>query len=177
MSTKIDNGRTNLEVKLSKISGRGVFTKIEIRKGQTICFLNGEKINLNEMVRRVNLGAEMGSDPLQTGDEEYLDLDDFSRSFNHSCNPNSFIKGKNELVALKNIGAGEEITYDYSSTMDDNYKNASRGIWTNKCNCGSPNCRGTVDQFRMLPKDVKEFYLKNSYAQDFILKKFCDAKA
>ncbi|HVA82967.1 MAG TPA: SET domain-containing protein-lysine N-methyltransferase [Candidatus Aquilonibacter sp.] len=177
MPTKIDRYRENLEVRDSKISGGGVFTKIKIDRGQTICNLEGERINLNEMINRVNQGAERGSDPLQTGDEEYLDLDEFSRTFNHSCNPNSFIRGKKELVALKKIEAGEEVTYDYSSTMDDNYKNASRGIWTNKCNCGSKNCRGSVDQFRLLTKKIREFYLENRYAPDFILKKFSQAKA
>ncbi|MDE1828596.1 MAG: SET domain-containing protein [Candidatus Micrarchaeota archaeon] len=156
----------------SKISGKGIFATKDIRKGQLIFVMKGERITFKQMVKRVNQGAERGSDPLQIGAKTYLDLDEFSRVFNHSCNPNSFIRGKDELVSIRNIKSGEEITFDYSSTMDDNYQNASRGIWTNRCRCGATNCRGSVDQFRFLPKRRREFYLKNKYAPDFILKKF-----
>jgi hypothetical protein len=163
---------TNLEVRHSSTSNEGVFTKTDIKKGQTIYFLKGEKISFEETISRVNSGREKAADTLQIDQEEYLDLDEFSRKFNHSCNPNSFIRGQSELVALRDIKRGEEITFDYSTTMDDNYRNASRSIWTNRCNCGAANCRKSIDQFRELPKRVQEFYLKNGFAPDFILKKF-----
>lgn len=92
------------------------------KKGQTICFLEGELCSLDEILKRVDEGKEEPSDPLGIDEEQYLDLNELSRTFNHSCNPNSFIKGKNELVALRDIKKGEEITFDYSTTMDDNEK-------------------------------------------------------
>jgi hypothetical protein len=164
--------KSNLEVRPSKISGNGVFTRIDIKKGQTIYFLSGERISLGEAIERANNRTENLSDSLQIGEDDYLDLDELSRIFNHSCNPNSFIRGRSELIAMRDIKRGEEITYDYSSTMDDNYKNASRSIWTNNCNCGDKNCRKSISQFRELPRKTQEFYLKNKYAPDFILKKF-----
>ncbi len=163
---------SDLEVRPSKISGKGIFAKVDIKKGQTICFLSGERISFEEAIKRGNAGTENLSDSLQVGEEEYIDLDEFSRIFNHSCNPNSFIRGQSELIALRDIKRNEEITYDYSSTMDDNYRNASRSIWTNNCNCGAKNCRKSIDQFRELPRKIQDFYLKNRYAPDFILRKF-----
>lgn len=165
--------RANLMVKRSKISENGVFAKTNIKKGQSICFFKGERISLKEAVNRVNQGIERtATDTLQIGQEKYLDLDNFARSFNHSCDPNCFIRGQCELVALRDIKKGEELTYDYSTTMDDNYKYASRSLWTNKCNCGAKNCRRSIDQFRTLPKRIQNFYLKNRFVPDFILIKF-----
>jgi len=163
------------KIKKSKISGKGVFTDKGIMKGQTICFLKGEICSLDEMIKRVKGGREEPSDPLGINEEQYIDLDEFSRTFNHSCDPNAFIKGKNELVALRNIKKGEEITYDYSTTMNDNEDKiikAGRTLWTCKCNCKEKNCRGLIDQFKTLPDKMKEFYIKNKFAPDFILKRF-----
>ncbi len=162
-------------VKKSKIAGNGVFANKKIKSGHTVCFLNGELCSLDEIIERINKGIEEPSDPLGVEEEKYLDLDELSRTFNHSCNPNSFIRGKNELVALKNIDEGEEITYDYSATMGDNeekIKKAGRELWTCKCNCGNSNCRGTINQFKTLPEKVQNYYIKNKFMPDFMLKKF-----
>src|SRR3989344_2196350 len=163
------------EIKESKIAGNGVFSLKKIERGQTICFLTGELCTLDEVIRRCNEGIEEPSDPLEVGDEEYFDLDEVSRTFNHSCNPNSYIRGKNELVALKDIKIGEEITYDYSTTMNDNekkIKDAGRELWTSECHCGSKNCRGIIDQFKTLPKNTQIFYISNKFMPDFMLKHF-----
>src|SRR3989338_9089783 len=104
---------THLKIRKSKIAGEGVFTDIDIKKEQTICFFEGVQCTLGEMISLVDEGKEEGSDPLGIDDEIYLDLDELSRTFNHSCNPNTFIRGRNELVALRDIKAGEKITYDY----------------------------------------------------------------
>ena len=164
-----------LEAKKSKISGKGVFAKEKIKKGQTIYFFDGEEIDLDELIKRCNQGIEAPSDPLQIDDEKYMDLDEFSRLFNHSCNPNAFIRGKNELVALIDIEKGKEITYDYSATMNDNeekIKKAGRSLWTCECNCKAETCRKIIDQFRKLPLKLQKVYLKNKFAAEHILKKY-----
>lgn len=165
----------DLEIRKSKIAGNGVFTNKKISKGETIHFLNGELCSLEEVLRRVNEGKEEESDPLGIDEEKYLDLDEVSRTFNHSCNPNAYIRGKNELVAMRDINEGEEITYDYSTTMNDNEEkitNAGRELWTCKCNCGSENCRGIIDQFKTLPKERQDFYVSNKFMPDFMLRVF-----
>lgn len=159
----------------SGISGRGVFALKKIAKGQTICFMEGELCNLEEMIRRVDEGIEKSADPLGVDDELYLDLNSVCRTFNHSCSPNAFIRGKNELVALRDIEVGEEITYDYSTTMNDNeekIKKSGGTLWTCKCRCGSKNCRGIIDQFRNLPKATQDYYIKNKFMPDFMLRRF-----
>lgn len=166
-------------VKKSKISGNGVFANREYKTGETICSFRGELCSLDEIIKRANEGREHPSDPLQVDTEEYLDLEEEYRNFNHSCEPNSFIRYRNELVALHDIKDGEEITFDYSATMDDNEEKvirAGRKMWVGKCNCGSEKCRSVIDQFKTLPKHLKDYYLKSHLTSDFIAKKFSNLR-
>ena len=163
-----------LLVKKSVIQGRGVFSKKYFCKGETICFMPGREISLFEMIDLVDSDKDCEGDALQIGNELYLDLDELPRSFNHNCSPNSFVRSKNKLVALRDIHCGEEIFFDYSTTMADNEKliNPTGGLWTCKCKCGSSNCRGIIDQFKTLPKKKRDYYLSNKFVPNFILRKF-----
>lgn len=165
----------SLTIGPSAIAGSGVFTNEEIKEGEQIYVLSGERCTLNEVLIRVKNGEEAPSDPLGIDDEVYLDLEEFSRTFNHSCEPNAFIRGESELIALRDIKAGEEITYDYSTTMNDNVEKINASglpVWTAQCNCGSKHCRGIIDQFKTLPKDRREYYVENGYMPDYMLKFF-----
>jgi hypothetical protein len=165
---------SNLIIKESRISGKGVFADRGFRKFEHICFLTGRLETLPEMLISTEDEQE-GSDPLGVDDELYIKLDELPRNFNHSCNPNAFIRGRNELVALKDIKKGEEITWDYSTSMNDNKEKINADgseLWTCECNCTSTSCRGIIDQFKTLPKETQMFYLKNKFAPDFILRAF-----
>ncbi|RHY29429.1 hypothetical protein DYB32_005143 [Aphanomyces invadans] len=67
---------------------------------------------------------------------------------NHSCNPNaSFIMSETEpvvqLVAIKPIAKGQDITFDYNTTewdMDEKFD----------CQCGDAACRGHVHGAKFL---------------------------
>ncbi|MCX5903887.1 MAG: SET domain-containing protein, partial [Proteobacteria bacterium] len=39
--------------------------------------------------------------------------------FNHSCNPNAGFKGQIFLVAMRDIPAGEEVTFDYAMVLHE----------------------------------------------------------
>lgn len=55
---------------------------------------------------------------------------------NHSCTPNTKYEGLN-VIAIRPILKGEELTLDYSCFLDENMEPFN-------CQCGSPNCRGLV---------------------------------
>jgi hypothetical protein len=55
---------------------------------------------------------------------------------NHCCQPNTAYDGLN-VIALKQIGPGEELTLDYTSFLDENMEPF-------QCSCSAPNCRGLV---------------------------------
>ncbi len=88
-----------------------------------------------------------------------------SRVVNHSCSPNAGLRSNRILVALRNIGCGEEICYDYSTTM-------SEGRWTMQCRCGDLNCRSTVGDFHDLPTPRQQHYLQLGVVQSFIVEEF-----
>ncbi len=55
---------------------------------------------------------------------------------NHSCDPNITIQGQINFVAMRDIITGEELTFDWATTDDDDY--------IMDCNCGSSHSRGTI---------------------------------
>ncbi len=63
---------------------------------------------------------------------------------NHSCSPNAATSGNIlEIVALRDIRAGEEITYDYRTDYNAR-EQYYRNWWRFKCQCGSPNCAKVI---------------------------------
>lgn len=63
--------------------------------------------------------------------------DEPSDFINHSCTPNAGIRGQVALVAMRQILAGEEITFDYAMADSTPYDEFD-------CACGAPACRGRV---------------------------------
>ena len=55
---------------------------------------------------------------------------------NHSCDPNTAYEGLN-VVALRNISKGEELTLNYASFLDEHMEPFN-------CRCGTPNCCGLI---------------------------------
>lgn len=55
---------------------------------------------------------------------------------NHSCDPNTAFDGLN-VVALRSIKKGEELTLDYALFLDENMEPF-------ECSCKSSNCRGLI---------------------------------
>lgn len=157
----------------STIAGVGVYANTGIRKGTLIHLMDGEHIDFDELVERVLKGVEMASDPLATSMSTYIDLDETSRSFNHSCEPNAYIRNVNELVALRDIAIHEEICFDYSTTMhypEERILNAGLELWSCACNCKTGSCRGIIDQFKTLPSTTQKFYLDNELVPRFMLR-------
>jgi hypothetical protein len=69
------------------------------------------------------------------------------RYLNHSCEPNAYLRGL-ELVALADIPARSEITFDYNTTE---WELASPFT----CLCGAPSCVGTVRGYRWLDEAAR----------------------
>jgi hypothetical protein len=76
------------------------------------------------------------------------------------------MRKRSELFALRDILPGEEITYDYSSTVGPNI---TADMWTMKCSCGASVCRKTIGNVLSIPEDRFHMYLKAGALQDHIL--------
>lgn len=55
---------------------------------------------------------------------------------NHCCDPNTVFDGLN-VLAIKNVSKGQELTLDYAHFLDENMEPFD-------CKCGSQNCRGKI---------------------------------
>lgn len=55
----------------------------------------------------------------------------------HSCEPNCGMRGSNVLVAMRDIAAGEWLTFDYGTCDGSDYHEF-------ECVCGAASCRGKI---------------------------------
>lgn len=137
--------------------GRGLFAAEPIAVGAPILKFSGPVLTLSEAREK---GAD-AANALQIGVDRYLYLDEPGRFVNHSCAPNAAVSDDTRLVALRDIGSGDEITFDYSTTVSDG--------WTMLCRCGTSACRELVVAFQLLPRDLQQRYAVRRLVQRFIL--------
>ena len=154
-----------VETRRSRIDDLGTFTKEVIRKGEPIIAFGGHVVDLptwrrlpEELMKRSlviseNLELCPGS-PEEVGEGDYI---------NHSCSPNAGLYGQILLIAMKAIGKGEEITFDYAMVMSD-------PSFRMECHCGAENCRKVItgDDWKMkrLQKAYNGYF--SLYLQDKI---------
>ena len=162
------------KVRKSKIEGYGIYCSIPILKGELICKFQGEEITIGELKKRYEKGKERSTDPLQVKDTRYLDLVKPYVYFNHSCNPNTAVIHYGDLIALRDIKIGEEITYDYSATdwSCESYWIGYLDYWTMKCNCKFSKCRKIIREWSFMAKTWQKKYINERLVQDYILKKY-----
>jgi len=133
----------------SRISGTGVFARVVIPAGTSIIEYRGERITKAEShrreaerLRRLQRGQACSTFIFYLN--KRYDLDgrrggNISRFINHSCDPNCRAeqhRGRIWIVALRDIAAGEEISFDYGFPL---------AIWAgNPCLCGTRRCPGYI---------------------------------
>ena len=106
-----------IEVRESMVHGRGIFSKINFRAGQTITIIYGEMIDGNECERRED--EEENVYIFYKNEDEYIDVSEHKelKYLNHSCNYNCDIdedeNGNLILFADSDITSGQELTIDY----------------------------------------------------------------
>ncbi|MFO0936292.1 MAG: SET domain-containing protein-lysine N-methyltransferase [Gemmataceae bacterium] len=121
-----------LEIRDAGEKGRGLFARAAFAEGAKILDLGGTVRSTEELTDDV-MALQIGIDRWLCSAGEHLD--DFA---NHSCEPNAgFITGELALFALRDISPGEEITWDYSTSLDE-------PGWTLDCRCGTDSCRRTI---------------------------------
>jgi hypothetical protein len=123
---------TALEVRLTADRGRGLFALEMLPQGMALVTMGGWQARTAELCDDW-LALQIDHDLWLCSHGDLLD-----DCGNHSCSPNAgFVTGEPILYALRDISAGEEICWDYSTSI-------SYPGWTLECRCGSPRCRGTV---------------------------------
>ncbi|HPF35162.1 MAG TPA: SET domain-containing protein-lysine N-methyltransferase [Candidatus Krumholzibacteria bacterium] len=149
-------GAAGVEVRPCAI-GRGLFALRAFAPGELILRLDGPRYEREDPIHATEQGANL----LQTGRRTYILLTDPAVFANHSCDPNAGVVENRKLVAIRAIEPEDEITFDYSTTMEEDF-------WTLECRCGAENCRGKVTDFRNLPEPLRRRYLDLGVVQGFI---------
>ena len=131
------------KIKKSKIDKNGLYANCNIKKGTKVIEYKGKVITRREA--EINPKYDNDKDIYLFNLNKRYDLDgDFkfntARLINHSCDPNCEVFGsglKIWVYAMKDIKKGEELSYDYGFSFDEDYKQFP-------CRCGSNNCVGFI---------------------------------
>lgn len=159
-------------IKKSYIKGQGLFASQNIKKGELLSYADLSK-------QKSYIPEEIGK-MLNNDHADYVGRGRYVISFhpysymNHSCNPNIVIKhnsiAKSEIVAMRDIKKGEELTYDFGVNAMDQF---GKNLWVMDCTCGSKNCRKKIpgDFFKQPIKIQKEYY---KYLPPIVKRKYRD---
>ena len=123
----------------SRIAGQGLFTAQNIPKGSRILQYIGEKITKAESEKRLDQGNVYIFALNDHWDIDGQMLSNKARYINHSCNPNCTVHTTSRtiwIVALRDIKAGEELTFNYGYELD--------GEMEQPCTCGAERCCGYI---------------------------------
>lgn len=126
-----------LIIRSSEIHAAGCFTLEDIPKGTRVMEYTGERISKDEGDERYDGRPYTYLFGIGNGDT-VIDGHGMAMFVNHSCDPNCETEEENGRIfihSLRDIKAGEELTYDY--WLYDGDDDAP-------CYCGSSNCRGTM---------------------------------
>lgn len=138
----------------SGIEGTGLFAASRIAPGELVVVKGG---HVFDRATRDRLARTLGPAEIQIGDDLFLgpvtaaERDASMMSLNHSCDPNVGIKGQICFHAMRQIEAGDELTFDYATGDDDD--------WQMTCACGAALCRGKVTG-----RDWRRLELQERYA-------------
>jgi len=132
--------------------GRAVFAAVPFRTGDRIYKFTGR------LVRADRLPGDLTGPRdhyVQVAPDGYMGpsgrIDDL---INHSCDPNAGVRYTDDgvvLIAIRDIAAGEEISWDYSTTLADTK-------WHMICQCRSADCRRVIGNFDTLPPERQAWY-------------------
>jgi SET domain-containing protein len=137
-------GDPKLEARPAGAKGRGLFAAEPIAAGRRILPLGGRLLPSGELTDDL-LALQVGPDLWLCSDGSLPD-----DLINHSCDPNAgFLDGDLVLHALRDIAAGEEVCWDYSTSI------AEPG-WSLDCRCGSARCRRVVRSWGELSAAERE---------------------
>lgn len=142
--------KLRFEVRSSPIQGFGAFAIQRIRKGTRIIEYLGERITPKEADARYEGDLVPHSRVLLFKVDKRTVIDagvggNEARFINHSCEPNceAVIESRRIFIeTVRTISPGEELTYDYSLTRDEDDGPQTESDYV--CHCGAPTCRGTM---------------------------------
>ena len=141
----------------------GTFAIAPITAGTIVVTFGGAQMNRGifdtHPVERRMRSLQIELDSFLLGPEE-RQLGD---AVNHSCDPNCGMGNATQLVAIRDISAGEEITFDYAMSDASDYDEFS-------CICATSLCRGNITSLDWKLPELQQRY--NGYFSPYIVRKW-----
>jgi SET domain-containing protein len=141
----------------SGIEGSGLFATADLTAGTVVLRLGGRLVSTVELDALIAAAdADPGAayvDSTTVDEDVHLVLPSRSTAHfaNHSCDPNQWHDGPFEVVARRDIAAGEELTVDYATSA------GAPGLRM-VCACGAAACRGSVTSDDWRIPELQERY-------------------
>jgi uncharacterized protein len=123
----------------STIAGRGLFAVEPISAGEVVAVKGGHLVDTATLLA---LPPPLQESEIRVGDDLHLvaltdeEYEPVMLFINHSCEPNVGLAGNIVLRAMRDVGAGEELTTDYCLFDVSTAPMA--------CSCGTPSCRKVI---------------------------------
>jgi hypothetical protein len=141
----------------------GTFAIAPITAGTIVVTFGGAQMNrgtfdkhpVERRMRSLQIELEsflLGPEERQLGD-----------AVNHSCDPNCGMGNATQLVAMREIATGEEITFDYAMSDASNYDEFS-------CICATSLCRHSITSLDWKLPELQQRY--NGYFSPYIVRKW-----
>ena len=131
--------------------GDGLYATAPIRAGETVVAFGGYAIDRSTLDE---LPPERRMHSIQVDDDLFLvgpDPAEPGDLVNHSCDPNCGLVGAVLVVAMRDIEAGEEITFDYAMCDSTDYDEFD-------CSCDTAHCRKHVTGNDWKRPDLQQRY-------------------
>jgi hypothetical protein len=125
-------------IRSSAIHAAGCYTTSRIPKGAKVVEYTGPRITKDEADERFKDSTITYLFGIGDG-SKVISGHGMAMYINHSCDPNcetDELKGRVWIISLRDIAAGEELTYDYNLYDGDDDEA--------RCYCGAATCRQTM---------------------------------
>jgi len=127
-----------LIIRSSSIHAAGCYTTQAVKKRMRVCEYDGPRFTKEQADDRYK---DRFITYLFSCGEDGMVIDGFGIAMfiNHSCDPNCETEdeeGRIFVMAIRDIAAGEELTYEYNLYDSDDAEA--------DCHCGAAKCRGTM---------------------------------
>jgi hypothetical protein len=145
--------------------GKAVYAAQGFAEGDTIIRFTGRRFRADRVPSLMRGASDRF---VQVTPEHYMGpsgrIDDL---INHSCAPNAglrFAASGVFLVAVRAIAPGEEIAWDYSTTLKESN-------WHMICQCRSAECRRVIGNFETLSPERQEWFRARNLVAPYLRRK------
>lgn len=142
--------------------GKAVYAAAAFEEGAVLLEFTGRRFRGDRVPSLMRGGGDRF---VQVTPDHYMgpsgQIDDL---VNHSCAPNAGLRFTDRgvfLVAIRPIAIGEEVSWDYSTTL-------AQSNWHMICQCRAPECRRVIGNFESLEPARQEWFRRRNLVAPYL---------